>query len=504
MNTPDPVPVAIYTRKSTDAKVEQEVHSLSVQRASAESFVASQQHRGWFCLSEKYDDNNISGGTLERPALQRLKQHICEGRIKVVVINRLDRISRSLSQFLELTEFFEKHGVALVSVTQNFNTGDSMGRLMVQIIMSFAEFERSLIRDRVTERLHAARRKGRFIGGPPVFGYNIKPKGGELEIDELEAIRVREIFELYLELRSIKSTVHELNRRGWHNKKWITREGKVSGGNAFSTSSIHHLLSNPVYSGKVTLKGEIFEGKHEGIVDLKLFERVQAMLAGNSVQGGNRRRNKHSAILKGLLICKACNAPFVHTYTRKKNRMYRYYTCGHKRDHGADTCPSVPIPAGEIESLVVDQLFSIGTNPELQEMVCRQLNEAIEQKRIDLVQRRKTTRQQLDRIHRELASSREFDALPSLIHHLESKQREAENLLERIDAEETLRAPSGREIAEILNDMRSLWPSFNEGERCAFVRTMVSQVDYDAVDGNITLHFNDAGFLPDAARGGAA
>jgi hypothetical protein len=184
--------------------------------------------------------------------------------------------------------------------------------------------------------------------------------------------------------------------------------------------------------------------------------------------------------------------------------MYRYYTCGHKRDHGADTCPSVPIPAGEIESLVVEQLFSIGTNPELQEMVCRQLNEAIEQKQIDLVQRRKTARQQLDRIHRELASSREFDALPSLIHHLESKQREAENLLERIAEEENLRVPSEEEVSEILNDMRSLWPSFNEGERCAFVRTMVCQVDYDAVDGTITLNFNDAGFLPDAARGGVA
>lgn len=504
MNIPEPVPVAIYTRKSTDAKVEQEVHSLSVQRASAESFVASQQHRGWFCLPEKYDDNNISGATLERPALRRLEQHIREGRIKVVVINRLDRISRSLSQFLELMEFFEKHGVALVSVTQNFNTGDSMGRLMVQIIMSFAEFERSLIRDRVTERLHAARRKGRFIGGRPVLGYNIKPKGGELEIDELEAIRVREIFELYLQVRSVKAAVRELHRRGWCNKKWITRDGKVSGGSTFSTSSLHSLLTNPVYIGKVTLKGELFEGQHEGILDPDLFGKVRTALTGNSVQDGNRRRNKHSALLKDLLTCKACNAPFVHTYTRKKTRMYRYYTCGHKRDYGADACPSAPIPAGEIESLVVEQLFSIGTNPELQEMVCRQLNEAIEQKRIDLVQRRKTARQQLNRIHRELTSSREFDALPSLIHHLESKQREAENLLERIDGEKNLRVPSGREIAEILNDMRSLWPSFNEGERRAFVQTMIRQVDYDAVDGNITLHFNDAGFLPGADKGGVS
>jgi len=220
------IPAAVYSRKSTDAKLEQQVNSISIQCAAGKSYIESQRYLGWYCFDEEFNDNNVSGATLEREALQRLKQRIREGKVKVVVVNRLDRISRSLSQFLDLMDFFEEHGVALVSVTQNINTGDAMGRLMLQIIMSFAEFERELIRDRVTERMHAARKQGRFIGGRPVLGYNIKPEGRELEIDELEAIRVREIFALYLELRSVKAVVREVRARGWNNKKWVAKTAR--------------------------------------------------------------------------------------------------------------------------------------------------------------------------------------------------------------------------------------------------------------------------------------
>lgn len=498
------VPVAIYTRKSTDAKIEQEVNSLSVQRASAQSFIVSQRHLGWYCFEEEFNENNVGGATLDRPVLNRLKQLIREGQIKVVLINRLDRISRSLSQFLELMDFFDQHGVALVSVTQNFNTGDSMGRLMIQVIMSFAEFERSLIRDRVTERMHAARRKGRFIGGRPILGYNIKPEGRELEVDELEAIRIREIFGLYLELRSVKATALELNKRNWRNKKWVTKAGKVSGGSPFSTSTLHNLLTNPIYIGKVTLKGKIFEGQQEGIVAPEIFGQVQSMLTSNSVQKGNRKRNSHAALLKGLLTCTSCDTSFVHTYSKKGSKLYRYYTCGNKRLNGAHACPSPSIPAGEIENLVTEQLLSIGTDPELQNMVFEQLTESIKQKQAASEQTRKTAKQQLDRIIRELASSREFGASEPLIRHLEEKRQEAENLLKNADCEDTRCQPSKDEVVAILRDMQGLWPSFNTIEKCAFVKTLIRQVEYDAVEGNITLHFNDEGFMPCANNGGEA
>jgi site-specific DNA recombinase len=496
------IPAVVYARKSTDAKLEQEVNSISVQCAAARSYIESQKHLGWHCLDEEFNDNNISGATLERPALRRLKQLIRKGQVKVVVVNRLDRLSRSLSQFLELMAFFEEHGVALVSVTQNINTSDAMGRLMLQIIMSFAEFERELIRDRVTERMHAARKQGRFIGGRPILGYNIKPEGRELEVDELEAVRVREIFLLYLELRSIKATVLELNKRGWLNKKWVTKSGKVSGGSPFSTATLHKLLTNPIYIGKVSLKGEIFDGLHEEIVDLDLFEKVSGVLAGNDLTKGNRNRNSHDALLKGLLKCKACNASFVHTGSKKKHKYYRYYTCSNKRLNGAHACPSPSLPAGDIENLVADQLMSIGTDPKLQKMVYAQLIEAMEAKRRTAKQTRQTATKELDRITRELASSREFNASDSLLVLLEQKRQEAEDALQRAESHTGYTIPSKDEIIAVISDMQGLWPTFTAAQKCAFVKTLVREVEYDADAGSLTLHFNDEGFMP-SQNGGA-
>jgi site-specific DNA recombinase len=493
--------VAVYCRKSTDAKLEQQVNSISVQRAAAKSYIDSQQHLGWQCLDEEFSDNNVSGAILNREALNRLVQRITEGKVKVVVVNRLDRISRSLSQFLELMAFFEKHGVALVSVTQNINTSDAMGRLMLQIIMSFAEFERELICDRVTERMCAARKNGQFVGGRPPLGYKIKPEGGELEIDELEAIRVREIFELYLELRSVKATACELKCRGLFNKKWITRQGNVCGGNPFSISGLHNLLTNRVYVGEVLFKGEIFDGKHDGIIDPRLFEQVQSVLANNSVQKGNRKRNSHSALLKGLLICKTCGTAFVHCYAKKSTRIYRYYSCGRRRLEGSTACSTPSIPAGEIESLVVDQLMSIGTNPDLQEEVYRQLVDALERKQVEAKKCLKTALEQRNRLERELASSREFEAPLTLIKHLESKKQDAEELLKDSESDAVVAIPSRADVAGVLQDMQGLWPTFNTGEKCAFVKALVRKVEYDSVEGRITLHFNDDGFMPSTTGG---
>lgn len=496
------IPAAIYARKSTDAKMEQEVNSISVQRAAARSYIESQHYLGWYCIDEELSDNNQGGATLDRPALRRLMELIEKGAVKIVVVNRLDRISRSLSQFLELMAFFEQHSVSLVSVTQNINTSDAMGRLMLQIIMSFAEFERELIRDRVTERMHAARKKGRFIGGRPVLGYNIKPEGRALEVDELEAIRVRDIFSLYIELCAVKAVVLELRKRGWKNKRWVTKEGKVTGGSDFTVSTLYSLLKNPIYTGKVSLKGTLYEGKHEGIVDSKTFDQVQTILASNDLTKGNRNRNSHDALLKGLLKCKSCKAAFVHTGSKKKSKYYRYYTCSTKRLNGAHTCPSPSIPAGEIESLVTEQLMSIGTNPELQAMVHSQLVEAMNAKQKVSSQTRKTAKQQLNRITKELASSREFGASESLTLHLEQKRQEAENALENAEKESTWRKPSKEDVIAVVRDMAGLWPTFSAGEKCAFVKTLVRLVEYDAVEGSITLHFNDKGFIPSAREGG--
>ncbi|WP_309400030.1 recombinase family protein [Cerasicoccus maritimus] len=489
----DIIPVAIYTRKSTDAHIEREVHSLSVQQASAESFIESQKHRGWRCLEEHFDDNNVSGGTLERPALNRLMERIREGKVKVVVINRLDRISRSLVQFLELTEFFETHGASIVSVTQNFNTGDSIGKLLLHILISFAEFERALIRERVTERMHAARRQGRFVGGRPVLGYSIKPGGGELIVDDLEAVRVCDMFALYLELASLKATVRECKQRGWKNKKWVTRQGKVMGGNDFSVNGLHKLLTNRLYLGEIAFQGEVFPGKHEAIVDSELFDAVQAQLASTSLTEESRKRNRHAASLKGLLHCTACHAPFVHTYTQKQGRQYRYYTCRHKRDEGPHACPSPSLPAGEIESLVAQQLLAVGCDAELQDLVYQQLTEAAQQDQEKRQKQEKAARQQLRRIREELKQSEELEAPLPMVRHLQAQEREIVALLQSFDEPEPL--PSKETIVAMLRDLQSLWPSFNAQERCDFTQALIRQVEFDAEGGKVTLHFSDAGLV---------
>lgn len=211
------IPVAIYTRKSNDAQLEKEIHSLSVQRNSAEHYITSQSHLGWRLIDEHFDDNNVSGATLERPALHRLKKQIEAGKVKVVVVNRLDRISRSLSQFIELTKYFEAHGVALVSSTQDFNSDGATGDLMRHILLSFAEFEHELIREHAAERLHTARKEGCFTGAQPMLGYNISPYSGKLIIDTKEATRVRQIYELYLKLKSIRGTAKEQTQAGTTN-----------------------------------------------------------------------------------------------------------------------------------------------------------------------------------------------------------------------------------------------------------------------------------------------
>jgi site-specific DNA recombinase len=253
------------------------------------------------------------------------------------------------------------------------------------------------------------------------------------------------------------------------------------------------MLTNPIYIGKVTLHGEVFEGKHDGIIDPELFDDVQTMLADNSVQQGNLKRNRHDALLKGLLHCTACDAPFSHTYTKKKNRMYRYYTCSQKRFKGPCTCLSPSLSAGEIERIVTDQLLSIGSNPELQSTVYSQLCAVIAQKKTEKEQQIKTAKQQLTRIQRELQSSREFDAPEQLISHLELQRAEADQLLEKASSAK-LNKPIKKMIQETLSNMHELWPSFNAGEKCDFVKTLVQRVDYDAIAERITLHFNENSF----------
>lgn len=496
--------IAIYTRKSTDAGPDKEANSLVVQREAVERHIKSLNRKDMIILEERFDDNNVSGGTMDRPAMNRLIQLIEDGEIEAIAIHRLDRISRSLLQFLELLGFFEQHNISFICVTHNFDTSTIFGRMIVSILMMFAELERETIRERVTDRIHAARRKGRFTGGQPPLGYTIVPKGRALAVDEVEAVMVRAIFELYLELRSVKAVTEELKRRGWNNKRWVTREGKITGGKPFTPSTLHYLLTNPVLIGKVKLKSNVYEGQQDGIVDPTVFDQVQELLKKNCLHKGNRKRNTHNALLKGLLICKHCNTPYTHTQTKKgNNKAYRYYTCSNKRINGAHTCPSSPLSAGEIESLVVDQLMSIGTDTELQDLVCRQLSEDIARKKLEDTKARATAERQMDKLSKELAASREYGASEPVISLLEEKYREAEDILAKTKSAANWPSPTKQDVVIAMRNLSGLWHAFNEGEKCGFVRTLVHKVVYDAAEGNLTFHFNDEGFATGTIGGNA-
>jgi site-specific DNA recombinase len=353
---------AIYTRKSTEEGLDQGFNSLDAQREAAEAYIRSQAHEGWVCLGDRYDDGGFTGGNMERPALQRLLTDIKAGKIDVVVTYKVDRLSRSLLDFAKMMVVFEEHRVSFVSVTQQFNTATSMGRLILNVLLSFAQFEREMIAERTRDKIAATRRKGRWCGGMPILGYDIDRHSVRLIVNEREAARVRAIFALYLKHRGLLPTVVDLARRGWHNKHWLTRKGRSRGGQPFVKTSLAKLLSNVTYRGKVRYRDEIHAGEHQAIVDEAVWQRVQELLKENHTAGGDRERKPSDALLKGLLYCAGCGRAMTPTYVcRNGAKRYRYYMCSGVLKRGRQSCPSRSVPAGAIEEFVVDQIRQRGT-----------------------------------------------------------------------------------------------------------------------------------------------
>jgi site-specific DNA recombinase len=233
-----PLRCAIYTRKSTEEGLEQEFNSLVAQREAAEAYILSQREHGWVTLDQRYDDGGYSGGNVDRPALTRLLEDVKSKRVDVVVVYKVDRLSRSLLDFASIVGLLDKHKVSFVSVTQQFNTNTSLGKLTLNILFSFAQFEREIISERTRDKIWAARRKGKWTGGHPVLGYDLGARGGKLQVNDVEAERVRRIFSMFLKHRSLVKTLYEIERRGWKTKSWITRAGTASGGKHFTRHTL--------------------------------------------------------------------------------------------------------------------------------------------------------------------------------------------------------------------------------------------------------------------------
>jgi site-specific DNA recombinase len=347
---------AIYTRKSTEEGLEQEFNSLDAQREAAEAFIQSQRREGWIALPEFYDDGGFTGANMDRPALARLLQAVEAGELDCVVVYKVDRLSRSLLDFTRMLSVFEKHKVSFVAVTQQFNTSTSLGRLTLNILLSFAQFERELVGERTRDKMSAARRKGKWIGGYPLLGYDIAPGGGRLVVNEEEAERVRAIFSWFEKHRSARTTLTEIQWRGWRLKSWTRKSGQFHPGGPFTLGSLRRLLTNMMYAGSVSHKGKSYPGEHTALLPPGTWERVQALIADPTAFPRGKARNKHLALLNGLLYCEACAARMVYSYAAKNGRKYPYYVCLNAQRKGWAVCPAKSLSAQALEESVLGQI----------------------------------------------------------------------------------------------------------------------------------------------------
>ena len=352
---------AVYCRKSSEEGLEQEFNSLDAQRDAGLAYIESQRHEGWIAIADRYEDGGFSGGNLERPALKRLLADIDGGRVDVVVVYKIDRLSRALMDFAKLVEVFDRHNVTFVSVTQSFNTTTSMGRLTLNILLSFAQFEREVIGERIRDKVAASRKRGLWMGGHPPLGYDVRER--KLVINPAEAALVRLIFERFLAIGSATLLAQELAASGHRTKSWTTQTGRARAGQRIDKGFIYKLLNNRVYIGDAVHKGEIYPGEYDAIIEHKTWDRVRSVLAVNGGKCASRTRASTPAPLKGLMQCGCCSNAMTPSHTRRRGRLYRYYLCTSAIKNGHASCPVRSVVAGEAETLVTTQMQGIFRTP---------------------------------------------------------------------------------------------------------------------------------------------
>lgn len=345
---------AIYTRKSSEEGLEQDFNSLQAQREACAAYILSQKAEGWLAWPTLYDDGGYSGGNLERPALRRLMEDVADGNVDIIVVYKVDRLTRSLADFAKLVEQFDARGVSFVSVTQQFNTTTSMGRLTLNVLLSFAQFEREVTGERIRDKIAASKKKGMWMGGNVPLGYQAHER--TLIIDEQHADMIRHIFRLYLQHRCVRKLKSDLDTKGWVTPIRLSSKENTQGGRPFSRGHLYKLLSNPIYLGQIAHKGECYAGQHPAIIDSELWEQVQTILAENRQGLRGRSESRPANPLDGRIFDQD-GARLIVTHACKGTRRYRYYTSHHltgsaKPDAGETEKSGLRIPAQELENAV--------------------------------------------------------------------------------------------------------------------------------------------------------
>lgn len=341
---------AVYTRKSTEDGLDQEFNSLAAQYEACASYALSQRHEGWTLVDGRFDDGGFSGGNMQRPGLQRLLAEVAAGRVNVILVYKIDRLTRSLADFAKIVEVLDRAGASFVSITQSFNTTTSMGRLTLNMLLSFAQFEREVTGERIRDKIAASKRKGLWMGGPVPLGYRVESR--KLVIDEAEADLVRQIYCRYLELGSVVELADDLNANGHRTKVQNGASGPHRGGCAFRRGTLYHLLTNRIYRGEIVHKGQSFPGEHPAIINKQLWVEVQAKLKANASGPSRRLRSDQPSLLVGLVYDGECRA-MTPTHATKAGRRYRYYVT---RPDLVDARPAWRVSAHDLERLVCERL----------------------------------------------------------------------------------------------------------------------------------------------------
>lgn len=348
---------AIYTRKSTEDGLEQDFNSLDAQREACAAYILSQTHEGWEGTSELYDDGGFSGGSMERPGLRQMLQDVMAGKVDVIVVYKVDRLTRSLADFAKIVEILDEHGASFVSVTQSFNTTTSMGRLTLNVLLSFAQFEREVTGERIRDKIAASKKKGIWMGGPVPLGYDLGDR--KLLVNSQEAETIRHLFGRYTKLKSVPQLVDELAVQGYRTKIRRYKDGRQTGGIAFRRGALSQLLKNPIYAGKVRHKDAIYDGEHEAIIDQALFDEVQSVFAANRRDNALGKKSQNPSLLTGL-ITDPDGRSMTPTHACNGSKRFRYYVT--RLAPGDDKNHVWRMPSGEIEALVADTLANAITN----------------------------------------------------------------------------------------------------------------------------------------------
>ncbi|MCE5322418.1 recombinase family protein [bacterium] len=475
---------AIYTRKSTEKGLEQEFNSLDAQREACEAYIASQRHEGWIALTEHYDDPGFSGGNIERPGLKKLMRDIERGKIDCVVFYKLDRLSRSLLDFVKLAEFFDQHKVTFVSITQQFSSTTAMGRLILNILLSFAEFERAISAERVRDKIAAAKRKGKYLGGTPAYGYDVDYKKTKLIVNQEEAKLVREVFKRFIETGSCLEIARELNSKGIPTKSWTTKNGSFHQGGPWNTQHLYRVLNNRTYLGETVHKDKSYPGEHEAIVPKSLWEKVQQIFSSGTARKKGQETHEVKSLLRGIIRCGHCDKSMVGTYTRKKNKIvYRYYTCSSVIKNGYSSCSVRSVPAGEIEKAVIGQVRALLQSPEVIAETFRAARDLQEQE-IRSLQDEKTNLEmrmvELKAAASELVSGNfekgtTTDRFSELNDDIQKTRRILIETDERL-SELTAGSLTEQDVADALRKLDPVWDELFPSEQHRILRSLVERV----------------------------